>query len=103
MGDTDGSSSAAQGARVEDDSSEGLLSRWWRALGNASEQQDGADGSSSTEPRAVSVRSLANLTRLRVEDVMIPRVEIMSVSSDTGRTLRCEGSIVLGFQCALTG
>ena len=82
MGETDGSSSAAQGARMEDESSEGLLSRWWRALGNATEQEDGASMSPSGDTRADAVRSLANLTRLRVEDVMIPRVEVVSAAVD---------------------
>ncbi len=82
MGETDGSSSAAQGARVEDESSEGLLSRWWRALGNVSED---AEGTEASVPGTTTMRGLANLTRLRVEDVMIPRVEIVSAPADTGR------------------
>lgn len=82
MGETDGSSSAAQGARVEDESSEGLLSRWWRALGNGNED---AGGTEASAPGTATMRGLANLTRLRVEDVMIPRVEIVSAPVDTSR------------------
>ncbi len=82
MGETDGSSSAAQGARMEDESSEGLLSRWWRALGNG----NGEDvGTAPLVHGPAAIRGLANLTRLRVEDVMIPRVEIVSAPADTGR------------------
>ncbi len=85
MGDNDGSSSAAQGAQAEDESSEGLLTRWWRALGNGNEQDgDAAHSASIVSPRA-EVRSLANLTRLRVEDVMIPRVEVVAVAMDIGK------------------
>ncbi|MEO1537205.1 MAG: hemolysin family protein [Pseudomonadota bacterium] len=84
MGDTDGSSSAAQGAQSEDNISEGLLSRWWRALGNGVDPSDEADGSASALP-PTAIRGLANLTRLRVEDVMIPRVEVVSAAVDATR------------------
>ncbi|MEM7631032.1 MAG: hemolysin family protein [Pseudomonadota bacterium] len=84
MGETDGSSSAAQRAQSEDITSEGLLSRWWRALGNGADQDVAPD--EAGEPRSNDATlSLANLTRLRVEDVMIPRVEIVAAADDTGR------------------
>ena len=85
MGETDGSSDAAQGARAEDDSSEGILSRWWRALGNAADQNDDVAGSRPEERSRGAVHGLANLTRLRVEDVMIPRVEVVAAPVDIGR------------------
>ncbi len=85
MGETDGSSSAAQGARNEDDSSEGIISRWWRALGNGNDQADQAAGSAPAGGSPEQVRSLANLTRLRVEDVMIPRVEVVSAPVDSSK------------------
>jgi magnesium and cobalt transporter len=85
MGDTDGSSSAAQGAQSEDESSEGILTRWWRALGNGTEQGESADPEDRADIADASVRSLANLTRLRVEDVMIPRVEVVAAGVDTSR------------------
>ena len=85
MGETDGSSSAAQSAQSEDNTSEGLLSRWWRALGSGpDENQDDLTAEQSHVP-AAAVRGLANLTRLRVEDVMIPRVEVVSAALDTGK------------------
>ena len=82
MGDTDGSSSAAHGAQEEDESSEGILARWWRALGNGTDQDVTDDGAAVAGPSKAFVHSLANLTRLRVEDVMIPRVEVVAVPVD---------------------
>ena len=85
MGDTDGSSNAAQGAQSEDESSGGILTRWWRALGSGPDQSESADPEDRADTTDASVRSLANLTRLRVEDVMIPRVEVVSAGVDTSR------------------
>jgi magnesium and cobalt transporter len=84
MGDSDGSSNAAQGARVEDVSSKGLLTRWLQALGGA-EQEDEAEVPLSPDGRDTTVRSLANLTRMRVEDVMVPKVEIVAAPVDSGK------------------
>ncbi|MEM9426519.1 MAG: hemolysin family protein [Pseudomonadota bacterium] len=84
MGDTDGSSNAAQGAQTEDEASEGLLTRWWRALGNGTDQND-VLAIGDTDKPAIAARGLGNLTRLRVEDVMIPRVEVVSAAVDTNR------------------
>ncbi len=80
MGDTDGSSNAAHGAREEDESSKGLLGRWLQALGSERDQAMAEAGHAD----AGSHRSLANLTRLRVEDVMIPKVEIVAAPADAG-------------------
>ena len=82
MGETDGSSSAAQSAQSEDNTSEGLLSRWWRALGSGTDQSDELIDADRSNDLTNTVRGLANLTRLRVEDVMIPRVEVVSVAVD---------------------
>ena len=85
MGETDGSSSAALGAQSEDEASEGIISRWWRALGTGTDQNgDVADAAPSDRAHGTA-RGLANLTRLRVEDVMIPRVEVVSAAVDIGR------------------
>ncbi|MEM6387460.1 MAG: hemolysin family protein [Pseudomonadota bacterium] len=85
MSDTDGSSSAAQGAQVEDDTSKGLLLRMWRALGTGSDTTEEAIVPDPRSAPTGAIRGLANLTRLRVEDVMIPRVEIVSVPLDIGK------------------
>ncbi|MEL7150165.1 MAG: hemolysin family protein [Pseudomonadota bacterium] len=85
MGETDGSSSAAQSAQSEDNTSEGLLSRWWRALGSGPDENEDERVAEQSHVPAAAVRGLANLTRLRVEDVMIPRVEVVSAALDTGK------------------
>ena len=85
MGDTgDGSSSAAHGAHDGDDeNSRGFLGRLFGALGGAEANADDEFGSSSMVSAEASGKgSLANLTRMRVEDVMIPKVEIVAVPTD---------------------
>ena len=85
MGDSaDGSLDAAQSAREgeDDESSRGFFGRIIDALSGSDENTD-----ENGEPRLVAVAGafsggLANLTRLRVEDVMIPKVEIIAVPSD---------------------
>ena len=85
MGDIDGSSSAAHSAQSEDNSSQGLLSRVWRAFGSGPDNEPGEDAGPSNGKPGTAALSLANLVRLRVEDVMIPKVEITSVSADADR------------------
>ena len=85
MGDSDGSSNAAQGARVEDGSSKGLLTRWLQALGGATDETDEEGMPLARDGRDATVRSLANLTRMRVEDVMIPKAEIVAAPVDAGK------------------
>ncbi|MEQ9053085.1 MAG: hemolysin family protein [Roseovarius confluentis] len=85
MGETgDGSSSAAQGARDGDDeSTRGFFGRLFEVLGGGETDADGeAEYSSMVSAEAGSKANLANLTRLRVEDVMIPKVEIVAVPVD---------------------
>ena len=84
MGDTvDGSSSAAHGARDEDEeSSRGFFGRLFEVLGGDGDAED-SDGHGPEVLSDTSGRgSLANLTRMRVEDVMIPKVEIVAVPTD---------------------
>lgn len=86
MGDTgDGSSNAALGAQIEDDQrSTGLFERLIGAFSGSDEQagKHVVPSSGRREGHAVSNASLANLTHMRVEDVMIPKVEIVAVPSD---------------------
>ncbi len=90
MGDQDGSSSAAQSAQPEtqtqapggDTSPDGVLSRLIRAFGGGAQDMGSAV---DTPPRingAAQVPGMLNLRRMRVEDVMLPRVEIVSVAVD---------------------
>ena len=81
----DGSSNAAQSARETegDDSSKGFLERLLTVFG-------GGEDTDAT-PKIVSAASIvphggmANLTRMRVEDVMLPKVEIVAVPIDIGK------------------
>ena len=84
MDDSEGSSNAAQSAREEDESSKGVLTRWFQALGNGGDRSEAASESEAVVSGGGAQRSLANLTRLRVEDVMIPKVEILAAAVDTG-------------------
>ncbi|TCO72093.1 hemolysin family protein [Rhodovulum euryhalinum] len=84
MGDeTDGSSSAAQGALETDNlESRGILGRLVAAIMPGS-----ADASDEDEPNGAAARvgvplGIGNLSRLRVEDVAIPKAEIEAVPLD---------------------
>jgi magnesium and cobalt transporter len=80
MGDNDDSSNAAQSARETEDSTEagGLLSRLNRWLGN--DAQETKDQSAPEIARAMApIHGMMNLRRMRVEDVAVPRAEIVSV------------------------
>jgi magnesium and cobalt transporter len=83
MGDSDGSSNAAQGARSEANSKPGLIGRVLQALRGTSENLAGPTSVETAPLGESGSRSLANLTRLRVEDVMIPKVEIVAASMET--------------------
>ncbi|GGD38169.1 hemolysin family protein [Sinisalibacter lacisalsi] len=91
MGDNiEGSSSAAQGAREEENEEHGgtFLSRIIGALSPSETGGEsvlapvaaGAGGLASTMP------GMGNLRRMRVEDVMIPKAEIISVPLDIGKS-----------------
>lgn len=87
MGDAeDGSLSAAQGAQhIDDDDlspSRGFFGRLIGAL-SPSETGDGDSTLNGVESRALApLLGLSNLRHMRVEDVAIPAVEIVSVSQD---------------------
>ncbi len=91
MGDShDGSSSAAQGARREDNDEHrsGLFSRIIGALspaeggGKASAVPAYSEGQGA---QPLPVPGMMNLRRMRVEDVMVPKVEIVSVPIDISK------------------
>jgi magnesium and cobalt transporter len=80
MGDTDDSSNAAQSAQDEDPSPQGFFGR---IIGALSPSGDGEQG--QPEPaRAVASHGMINLRRMRVEDVAIPKAEIVAVPSTIG-------------------
>ncbi|WP_298849756.1 hemolysin family protein [uncultured Ruegeria sp.] len=84
MGDTDGSSRAAQSAQPQDSSNNteeksGFISRIFDAFsGQETPQSPVVNGHSSA---AAEPHGMINLRRMRVEDVAIPTAEIISVPS----------------------
>ena len=84
MGDTvDGSSSAAHGARDEEgESSRSFFGRLFEVLGGDGDAEDSVGHAPEVLSDTSGRGSLANLTRMRVEDVMIPKVEIVAVPTD---------------------
>ncbi len=82
MGDTDGSSRAAQSARSENldiEEKSGFFSRIMDAISGAEEEQSApVNGHEIADNQH---RGMVNLRRKRVEDVAIPTVEIVSVPS----------------------
>ncbi|GGH23498.1 magnesium and cobalt transporter [Cribrihabitans marinus] len=87
MGDTDGSSSAAQSARTneldEGSGDKGFLTRIFDAFSNGDEE-DEAEEKRRPGPLA-QLPGMSNLRRMRVEDVAIPTAEIVAVSSTIER------------------
>jgi magnesium and cobalt transporter len=84
MGDTvDGSSSAAHCARDEEgESSRSFFGRLFEVLGGDGDAEDSVGHAPEVLSDTSGRGSLANLTRMRVEDVMIPKVEIVAVPTD---------------------
>ena len=82
--DIEGSSGAAQGAHEEDESRRGGL--FGRLIGALS-PTDTDEGAASRprlagDPTSAPMPGMVNLRRMRVEDVMLPKAEIVSVPED---------------------
>ncbi|MBV7378547.1 hemolysin family protein [Maritimibacter dapengensis] len=85
MGDTDGSSSAAQSAQSEDEQQrpEGFFGRIIGALSASDDgEAESLDLSEDEREMRALMPGIGNLRRMRVEDVMIPKAEIVSVPED---------------------
>lgn len=85
MDDTDGSSRAAHSAHPENGSEQneeksGLFSRLLDAFSSQNEEGEPENGTEVSPPQS---RGMINLRRMRVEDVAIPTVEIISVPVTT--------------------
>ena len=87
MGDTtEGSSSAAQSARHDhtkrqaDVQSKGFFGRIFEALGSGDEASDDAPMLNRPKAFQSSVPGMLNLRRMRVEDVMIPKADVVAAS-----------------------
>lgn len=82
---TDPSSSAAQSAQGEEDERHGgLIGRLFGAFRPA-EPDDKEDETAPGPVSAVTTPGMVNLRRMRVEDVMIPTADIVSVAVDTSK------------------
>jgi magnesium and cobalt transporter len=82
MSDSDGSSSAAQGAQDSEDTSQrGLLGRllFWQS----SEDETTEPAETPTGQNGQVSPGLSNLRRMRIEDVAIPKSEIIAVPIET--------------------
>lgn len=81
MGDTgDGPSNAAQSAQQDQtDNNPGLLSRLRNAFGPSETEETNEDTPSETVRAAGSVLGMLNLRRMRVEDVSVPKTDIVAV------------------------
>lgn len=89
MGDTDeGSSSAARGARREEigkrgrDGRKGLIGRLFGATGEDTDRTGDSTNGTASVQRLLDEGGVANLRRLRVDDVSVPRAEIVSAPAD---------------------
>ncbi|NVO57103.1 HlyC/CorC family transporter [Rhodobacteraceae bacterium B1Z28] len=84
MGDTDGSSRAAQSAQSQNSSNDieeksGFFSRIFDVFSSPDQEQDSSVN--GHEAATSQPRGMINLRRMRVEDVAIPTAEIISVPS----------------------
>ena len=88
MGDAEsGSSMAAQSALDEENGQRGLFGRLMNAFKTPA---DAPDNSQSNEPvngaaSAAAALGLVNLRRMRLEEVMIPKADIVSVANDISK------------------
>ncbi len=82
MGDTDGSSNAAQRAHDEEqDTSGGIFSRIFGALSPTDADAEPGEPVQNSTP----THGMINLRRMRIEDVAIPKAEIRAVPSSITR------------------
>ncbi|WP_224813593.1 transporter associated domain-containing protein [Hasllibacter sp. MH4015] len=86
----DPSSPAARGAPSDDDDPSperpGFFARLFGNAGNGADPDDAPNSTDEATPTVLGPRlpSMSNLRQMRVEDVSIPRAEIVSVASDIG-------------------
>ena len=88
MDGSDGSSTAAHGAREDSPQSQdgGLWRRLLDVLSPAADETDGSDDpANGTAAQRPQKHGLINLRRLRVEDVAIPKAEIVAIPDSIGR------------------
>jgi len=85
-GTTDGSSGAARRAQDGDEPSEqGFFSRIMDALSPGDSREDGGGIAGSLPSVREQVHGMLNLSRMHVDEVAIPKAEIMAVPDDIAR------------------
>ncbi|MDU8942841.1 hemolysin family protein [Ovoidimarina sediminis] len=94
----DGSSSAARGAPMseqtgtgddasDDSQSQGLLTRFFSAFSGPEDTEiAGAEAEDRPAPNGVALPGIMNLHRMRVEDVMLPRADMVAVPVDIDKS-----------------
>ncbi len=87
MGESaDASSNAAQSAQAEEpQSSTGFLGRIMEALSPTTSETDNEESGRNSAAPTIRAHGMINLRRLRVEDVAIPKAEIIAVPITIGR------------------
>ncbi len=85
MGDSGEASSGAAHGLQEDGGRQRSALRWLRALAGGSELSVESEPAKVIPAGNGTTGGIANLTRLRVEDVMIPKVEIVAVPENIGK------------------
>lgn len=87
MGESaDASSNAAQGAQAEEpQSNTGFLGRIMEALSPGNSEADTEDTAKASSAPTTRSHGMINLRRMRVEDVAIPKAEIVAVPVTIGR------------------
>lgn len=83
MGDSEEGSNAALGAQDPNETRQrGFLGRIFDALTPTGTSEEDVDGKAANAPATPMLLGMMNLRRMRVEDVSVPKVEIVSVPVD---------------------
>ena len=74
-----------QAEAEQDPARRGLIGRIFSALGGEGRDAEGAQGRNGVTAPAVPTHGISNLRKLRVDDVAVPKVDIVAVPSDIGK------------------
>ena len=79
------SGEAAQAEAEADPARRGLLGRFFSGWGGSEARELAGGGKDATPLLAPPAHGMSNLRKLRVDDVAVPKVDIVAVSSDIGK------------------